>query len=162
MGYIWVSAQSCSQQELLQLTELLKTDRDMQIILSCIPPLGRESRSATETKIGEVLVRLSIKPNLKGYHYLKTAVRICMSDREELNGITKRLYPSVAKVYGTTPDNVEHAIRHAILTAWNKGNPDVQRAVFGYCHTDGKRPTNAEFIMHLLEYLENMSMMLCS
>ncbi len=162
MGYIWVSAESCSQQELFQLTELFKTDRDMQIILSCVPPAAGELRSAAETRVAELLVRLSIKPNLKGYHYLKTSARICMKDKEELNGITKRLYPSVARKYGTTADSVEHAIRHAILKAWDKGNVEVQKAVFGYCREDGKRPTNAEFIMHLLEYVEKMNMPLCS
>lgn len=162
MGYIWVPAQTCSQQELFQLTELLKTDRDMQIILSCVPPAAGELRSAAETRTAELLVRLSIKPNLKGYHYLKTAVRICMKDMEELNGITKRLYPSIARKHGVTADSVEHAIRHAIVTAWNNGNMDVQRAIFGYCREDGKRPTNTEFIMHMLEYVDKMNAPLCS
>lgn len=157
MNRIWVSAKECSQQDLLQLTELIRKDRDMQIILSCDQPTAGESRRLTEERAAELLVRLGIRPNLKGYHYLKTAVRLCTKDREELDGITKRLYPDIARKHGTTAGKVEHAVRHAIGTAWIKGDAEMQRAVFGYCFEADRRPTNAEFIVQLLEYLEKLN-----
>lgn len=154
MSYIWVSAQECSRHAFLELTELVRKEPDMQIIVSCELPAMDGHIEATERRISDSMIRLGIRPNLKGYQYLKTAIRMCMKDREELDGITKRLYPSVARKHGTTAEKVEHAIRHAIHTAWTKGNVEEQRAVFGYCFEEGKSPTNSEFIMQMLEYLE--------
>lgn len=157
MSCIWVSAQSCSQQELFELTELIRKERDMQIIVSCEPPVMDGHIEATEEKITDLLVRLGIRPNLKGYQYLKTAVILSMKDKEELDGITKRLYPSVARKHAASADKVEHAIRHAIRTAWEKGNETDQKAVFGYCFEERKRPTNSEFIMQVIAYMEKMN-----
>lgn len=162
MSCIWVSAEECSQHELIQLTELIKRERDMQIIVSYEPPVMDGHIEAVEERIADLLVRLGIRPNLKGYQYLRTAVLLSMKDREELDGITKRLYPSVARKHGTSPDKVEHAIRHAIKTAWEKGNAEGQMRVFGYCFEEGKRPTNSEFIMQLLAYMEKMNRPLLS
>lgn len=157
MSCIWVSAQECSQSELFQLTELLKKDRDLRIIFSCEPPVFWQEKEASDQKIADLLIRIGIRPNLKGYQYLRTAVKLGMKDREELDGITKRLYPSVARKHKTTPDKVEHAIRHAVETSWIKGNEEEQKAVFGYCSSEEKRPTNSEFIMRVIEYVDKMN-----
>lgn len=157
MSCIWVSAQACSQHELFQLTELIRKERDMQIVFSCEPPELGVQRENADRRIADLLVRLGIRPNLKGYQYLRTAIRLSMKDPEELDGITKRLYPSVARKHGTTSDKVEHAIRHAVKTAWAKGNTDEQKAVFGYSFEEGKNPTNSEFITQVLEYIEKMN-----
>lgn len=162
MSCIWVSARDCSRQELFHLTELLKKDQDMQIIFSSELPGPGTKSNVTDERIAELLVRLGIRPNLKGYQYLRTALRICMKDRDELDGITKRLYPAVARKHGTTAGKVEHAIRHAIQTAWMKGDGKTQKAVFGYRFEEGKRPTNSEFIVRMLEYMEKMSRPLLS
>ena len=57
------------------------------------------------------------------------------------------LYPTVAEKYSSTPQKVERAIRNAIESAWERGNPDSIDAMFGYTvnYTKGK-PTNSEFI----------------
>lgn len=157
MSCIWVSAQECSQSELFQLTELIKKDRDLRIIFSCEPPVFWHEKEAADQKIADLLIRIGIRPNLKGYQYLRTAVKLGMKDREELDGITKRLYPSVARKHKTTSDKVEHAIRHAVEAAWIKGNEEEQKAVLGYCCREGKRPTNSEFIMRVIEYVDKMN-----
>lgn len=157
MSCIWVSARECSTNELFQLTELVRKDSELQIIVSCEPPVWRDGKERPEQRAADLLVRLGIRANLKGYQYLKTAVRICRKDREELDGITKRLYPSIAKAHGATADKVEHAIRHAITASWEKGSKEEQRAVFGYDADSGRRPTNSEFILQMLDYLEKMN-----
>lgn len=64
-----------------------------------------------------------------------------------LNSITKQLYPSIAKEYGTTSSRVERAIRHAIEVAWGRGKTDTIYELFGYTMNQGKlKPTNSEFI----------------
>ena len=156
MSCIWVSARECRTNELFQLTELVRKDRDLQIIVSCEPPVWNKERERTEQNASDLLVKLGVRANLKGYQYLKTAVKLCRKDREELDGITKRLYPSIAKEQRTTADKVEHAIRHAITASWEKGRREEQRTVFGYDADSGRRPTNSEFILQILDYLEKM------
>ena len=157
MSCIWVSARECSTNELFQLTELVRKDSDLQIIVSCEPPVWSKGVERTEQMTTDLLVRMGIRANLKGYQYLKTAVQLCRKDKEELDGITKRLYPSVARVHGTTADKVEHAIRHAISVSWEKGSRQEQKEVFGYDADSARRPTNSEFILQILDYLEKMN-----
>lgn len=145
--------------ELGLLAELLRGAQDMKLILTFGPQEnGRDaSREEAENRASQLLIRLGIKPKLKGYQYLKTAVHLCLEDREELDGITKRLYPSVAKLHQTSAEKVEHAIRHAIEVSWKRGKAETQRELFGYDCREGRRPTNMEFIMQILEYLDGES-----
>lgn len=109
-----------------------------------------------------MLTKLGFKANLKGVVYLKAAARIGLEDREELEGVTKRLYPAIAKECRTCAGRVEHAIRHAIHTSWEKGDVRQQRMVFGYDRKSGNRPTNAEFIARMIDCLERQDHLLYS
>ena len=156
MSSMYVSAQECSRNELIWLAELLKQNHDIELVLSYDLPERARNREAVQININSVLNRLGIKPNLKGYQYLKTAVELCVKDREELDGITKRLYPSIARKHKTSTDKVEHAIRHAITSAWERGNRETQERIFGYHAGDGKRPTNSEFIVGLVDHVTGL------
>lgn len=156
MSCIWVSARECNKNELFQLTELVRKDKDLQIVFS-YEPMMPGAKKAADSKINDLLVRIGVRANLKGFLYMETGIKICMKDREELDGITKRLYPSIARKHGTTADKVEHAIRHAIEVSWKKGNREEQKEVFGYDSGERKRPTNAEFMTRLTDYIENMN-----
>lgn len=72
---------------------------------------------------------------------------LAIYDMDILNSITKQLYPTIAKQFGTTSSRVERAIRHAIEVAWGRGKMDTIDALFGYTVHAGKgKPTNSEFI----------------
>lgn len=81
---------------------------------------------------------------------------------ENRAGVTKRLYPAIAKECRTCAGRVEHAIRHAIHTSWEKGDVRQQRMVFGYDRESGNRPTNAEFIARMIDCLERQDHLLYS
>lgn len=100
-----------------------------------------------------LLTQIGIQPNLKGYQYLRTAIEMCMKDRSELDGITKRLYPKVAKQYYVDSSRVEHAIRHAISNAWKKEDHLMREKLFGYSMGAKSKPTNAAFIATITDYL---------
>ena len=124
---------------------------------------GKERKTKTvENRAGDLLTKLGFKANLKGVVYLKAAARIGLEDREELEGVTKRLYPAIAKECRTCAGRVEHAIRHAIHTSWEKGDVRQQRMVFGYDRESGNRPTNAEFIARMIDCLERQDHLLYS
>lgn len=161
---ILLSTQECGSQELLQLTEMLCREQDFQIIVSrAFPFMEKERKTKTvENRAGDLLTKLGFKANLKGVVYLKAAARIGLEDREELEGVTKRLYPAIAKECRTCAGRVEHAIRHAIHTSWEKGDVRQQRMVFGYDRESGNRPTNAEFIARMIDCLERQDHLLYS
>lgn len=164
MNSILLSTQECGSQELLQLTEMLCREQDFQIIVSrAFPFMEKERKTKTvENRAGDLLTKLGFKANLKGVVYLKAAARISLENREELEGVTKRLYPAIAKECRTSAGRVEHAIRHAIHTSWEKGDVRQQRMVFGYDRESENRPTNAEFIARMIDCLERQDHLLYS
>ena len=154
MSCMWVSVADCNQSHICQLTQLLRQDKDLQIILSYGDPhTDNRGNCSSQIRIERLLSRIGIPSHLKGYQYLKTALAICMEDMEELDGITKKLYPAVARKHKTTGETVEHAVRHAIESAWKLGNQKEQKSLFGYCQSEGKRPTNSEFIARMADFL---------
>ncbi len=101
----------------------------------------------SECNISELLKRVGIPVNIKGFRYLKNAIEIVSTDFSNLDKITKRLYLQVANNFNSTPTRVERDIRHAIEVAYNRGNPRLLNEIFGYTIDEDKgKPTNSEFI----------------
>lgn len=106
-----------------------------------------EARSSLALAVTNIIHEVGVPAHIKGYHYVREAIIMAVEDMEILNAITKILYPSVAKKFGTTASRVERAIRHAIETAWNRGDIDTLNNFFGYTVSNSKgKPTNSEFI----------------
>ena len=100
-----------------------------------------------EIMITEIIHQIGVPAHIKGYHYLREAIMLCIKDSEIINSITKLLYPTVAKKHNTTSSRVERAIRHAIEVAWDRGDIDVLNSYFGYTiQNERGKPTNSEFI----------------
>ena len=79
---------------------------------------------------------------------------IAVDDMDVINAITKVLYPQVAKTFSTTPSRVERAVRHAIETAWDRGDLETLQRYFGYTVSNTKgKPTNSEFIAMIADRL---------
>ena len=97
------------------------------------------------------LRKIPIPTNLKGYLFIKTAIMLAIHDPNILGGITKMLYPTVAKMLQSTPSRVERAIRHAIETAWDKGYGVNYYKMLGYRETDLPKPTNSAFVSSITE-----------
>lgn len=65
-------------------------------------------------------------------------------------GITKELYPAIAKAAGSTPSRVERAMRHSIATAWSRGSLDTQLRIFGHSiNPKTGVPTVGEYLARL-------------
>lgn len=100
-----------------------------------------------EEIVTNIIHELGVPAHIKGYQYIRTAILMVIDNMDMLNYITKRLYPSIAKQYGTTSSRVERAIRHSIEVAWNRGRAETMNDIFGYTiHTGKGKPTNSEFI----------------
>lgn len=106
------------------------------------------------------MLELGVPAHLKGYHYIRSAVLMSLEDRDLISSVTKLLYPDVAKVYGTTGQKVERAIRNAIEVSWQRGSVEAIEEMFGFSADSGKgRPTNSEYIARLTDdtYLHYLS-----
>lgn len=100
-----------------------------------------------EAQVTKLIHYIGIPAHIKGYQYLRCAIIETYLDPGLINSVTKRLYPHIAKTYGTTSSRVERAIRHAIEVAWDRGDCDVLSELFGYTVQKSKgKPTNSEFI----------------
>lgn len=97
-----------------------------------------DQRKSLDIIITETLYGYGIPPHVKGFRYLKEAIIMELDGEGLRNGITKLVYPTIAKNHGDTPSRVERAIRHAIGIGY-KGNA---------------KPTNAQFIAIVSEKLK--------
>lgn len=100
-----------------------------------------------DERLANIFIASGIPPHIKGYQFLREAVKLAVHTPSMINNITKQLYPTVARYYGTTPSKVERAIRHAIDVAWSRGKIDNINNVYGIkVFAKGERPTNGELI----------------
>ena len=105
-----------------------------------------------EIEIVNMLHKLGIPANIKGYRYLQDAIKMVVNNVKLLDTITKELYPSVAEKNNTTPTRVERAIRHAIEVAGVKGNVEAMRDLFNISlDLERVKPKNSEFIAKISE-----------
>ena len=111
------------------------------------PPVSANEGSQLEPVIHRLLLDLGTPCHLRGYDYLVKAIEIVVGDPKALEGVTKVLYPDVAKAFGTTPSRAERAIRHVIEVCWERGNWETLNEHFGNTvDIDKGKPTNSEFI----------------
>lgn len=105
------------------------------------------NQKSLDEKITNIFLMIGIPAHIKGYHFLREAIKMVVENNDLINRITKELYPGIAKHYNTTPSKVERAIRHAIEVAWARGKIENINQVFGYnVYTHNDKPTNGEFI----------------
>ena len=99
-----------------------------------------------EQEVTKYLHELGMKTKLLGFKYSRTAIILCLKDKNYLHNITRELYPAVAKIHATKWQRVERTIRTAIESLEKDVNPEK-----AYSLWNGKRPTNAEFLSRMVE-----------
>lgn len=115
---------------------------------------GNKTNIYLQEKVIDVLYKLGMPANIKGYRYLKDAISMVVEDMDLLNSVTKKLYPKIATKHNTLSSRVERAIRHAIEVACERGQLEVINDMFGYTVSSNKgKPTNSEFIARIADRL---------
>lgn len=100
-----------------------------------------------EEKITNIFITVGIPAHIKGYQFLREAIKLAIDNPEIINSITKQLYPAIAEKFETSASKVERAIRHAIEVAWNRGKIENINSIFGLrVYNSNEKPTNGEFI----------------
>ena len=135
----------------------MDADTLAQVIRNAVgyfPAADNDSSEDIYIAITDILHKIGVPVHIKGYHYLREAILEGFNDSSLLESVTKCLYPAVAKHFNTTTQGVERAIRHAIETAWSKGDMENIHRIFGYTLSFYKnRPTNSEFIALITDNL---------
>ena len=116
---------------------------------------GAENRNSSvrfklrtlDEKLSNIFITVGIPAHIKGYQFLREAIKMAIDSPEIINSITKQLYPSIAGRFETSASKVERAIRHAIEVAWNRGKIENINNLFGIkVYNSNEKPTNGEFI----------------
>jgi len=112
-----------------------------------MPAVRSGKNRALDERISNIFITVGIPAHIKGYQFLREAIKMAIQNPEIINSITKQLYPSIADRFETSASKVERAIRHAIEVAWNRGKIENINNVFGIkVYTSNDKPTNGEFI----------------
>ena len=115
---------------------------------SVTPPVNfAQNKHVVDEKISHIFITVGIPAHIKGYKFLREAIKMSIEDPNIINSITKRLYPTIAEKFETSASKVERAIRHAIEVAWNRGKIENINSIFGVTvYSSNEKPTNGEFI----------------
>lgn len=136
-------------------------------IINCCKVIENDSKSIDiynnnlQISVTKILHELGVPSHIKGYQYIREGIMLIYDNPKLIGGITKELYPDIARTFSTTVSRVERAIRHAIEVSWNRGNWDLMEEIFGHSvDIDKAKPTNSEFIVTVadklrLEYYKN-------
>ena len=105
-----------------------------------------------QVSITKTLHELGVPSHIKGYQYIREGIKLIYNKPDIIGGITKELYPEIAKRFNSTTSRVERAIRHAIEVSWNRANWEFMEDIFGYSvDIDKAKPTNSEFIVTIAD-----------
>ena len=143
----------------LGVDEYLPKPCDMGVIVrrirEAVDPATHRRVHNYDPAIQSALKAFGIPAYLHGRSYLQQAVQMALRDRGVLHGITKVLYPDLAKAFHTTAPCIERSMRSAILKAWDNGTAEERRACFGTTF-DGfdKAPSNGRFVAAIAEFIE--------
>lgn len=102
-------------------------------------------------KIGRILRTLGIKSCYRGYGYAVECIALAVEDEDRLLGITKNLYPLVARVFGTSTECIIRNLRTVIQIFWMRGNRTYFAALAGFAPEE--KPTPGEFIDAIAGYV---------
>ena len=107
-----------------------------------------------ETVVTDVIHEIGVPAHIKGYRYLREGILFMIRDAGSVTGITKVLYPEIAKRFSTTSASVERAMRHAVEVAWDRGDEETRQKIFRSTVSGNRgKPTNGEFIAMIADYI---------
>lgn len=134
-----------------------KSDIDAMIdrcLMAVSNSVDEEEYKTEEEMITSAICSVGVPANVKGYPFLRTSISMVIRDQKMVYGITKQLYPAVAKKHDSTPGNVERNIRSAIEIAWKRGDREAFSQLFNMTMDfNGPKPTNSEFIAMIADKL---------
>ncbi|WP_052315280.1 sporulation initiation factor Spo0A C-terminal domain-containing protein [Desulfosporosinus youngiae] len=100
-----------------------------------------------DLEVINTLRELGVPAHIRGYEYIKAAIKYLQEKPDAIYSLTTDLYPTVAKRNNTKATRVERGIRHARTFAC--ADPSVLKKVFG----TSRELTNGEFLATFIEVI---------
>ena len=132
----------------------LQGSEGLEQLYHSILNIPRDTQRGIDEQIGMIFLTLGIPASVKGFRYLREAIKLTISEPNAMTPITKRLYPAIAERYGVSAASVERSIRHAISIAWLRGRVETLNDMLG-CRVFSAldKPSNSELIALIAERL---------
>lgn len=105
-----------------------------------------------QTAAYELLHRLGVTANYRGFFYTAYAVALAKKQPDRLLLVTKWLYPDIARQYKTTWQCIERNIRTVISLAWQRNRTQLEELA-GYSLEE--KPSVGQFIAILAYRLDH-------
>ena len=105
-----------------------------------------------QPEIYDLLYQLGATANYIGFFHTAYAVALCAEQPERLLGVTKGLYPEVAKAYKTNWKAVERNIRTVGDMIWHKNRPLLEALARRHLT---QRPRNTQLLAILTASLDS-------
>ena len=131
----------------------------LEMILSRISTMLEESMDPVRNDrlldriCSEVLLKLGVSPHLQGFEMLRLGAEFILHQPYGANlKMMTELYAKLAEITNTNISIVEHAMRHAIETAWMRADYNVLESFIGYTTEESNpTPSNTAFLYMLSE-----------
>lgn len=105
-------------------------------------------------RITTLFLSLGISAKVKGYRFLREAVKLIKNEPSRIDNISKSVYSVIARNNGTKVSNVERSIGYAILLSYNSGKLMNLNNLFGtVIFRTYEKPSASEFMALVAEKL---------
>jgi len=122
-------------------------ERIVDVLNSSGDNIIQTNNKVLDEKISNIFISIGIPAHIKGYQFLREAVKLAVEKPDIIGSITKKLYPTIAERFETSSSKVERGMRHAIEVAWNRGKIENINSLFGFkVYNSNDKPTNGELI----------------
>jgi len=113
-----------------------------------------DALQTVQLRAGKLLTQMGMHASLKGYAYLSCAAALAYENEARLFSVGRGIYEPVAARFGTTKENIERLIRHAIESTMTAARARGVYSLFGNTIDPAKgKPTNAQVIALLVQRL---------
>ena len=110
----------------------------------------KEDPLTLEREIRNLLLEIGVPDKRAGHRYAVEAILLAVDNDDYLHMLHRKLYPTIAEKFNTTPRQVEANIRRCIDSAWDRGDLKVLEKYFGNTISRySARPTTGEFLARM-------------
>ena len=107
-----------------------------------------------EERLTIIFLMLGFSARIRGYRYLREAVKLVTEDPSRIHSLTKNVYWVIAQNNGTKIPTVERAISYALSTSFNSGKLNKINDLFDIdVIQKNEKPTASELIALIAEKL---------
>lgn len=107
-----------------------------------------------DARIGTIFLTLGISVKIKGYRYLREAVKLVYEDPCRIDNLTRDVYAFLAETYSERTANIERAMGYAITASCDSDKfYGINKYLGAVIYKKPEKPYAGEFIALIAEIL---------